>query len=555
MRAIVLSLLAWMFLVPTRATAVPEHNLLWMRTYDSPAHDNDKAEAVAVDAAGNIYVAGWSRRPDLGENHNILLIKYSPDGTMIWTRKHNSFPDGADYGLGVAVGGDGSIFVVGAVDTSTNKLDGWLRKYDASGAVVTSFGAGGTVTYNSVADSQDIFYGVAVAEDGSVYVAGTERRSDVGEDGNWLVVKYSATGSLIWTRTHNGIASLWDEALGIAVEPKPNGDVVVVGYETLQDSGPALVNGLRRRRAALLDTDRDLQFNTDIVVRRYASGGQLVWKTSYGSDVYEPDGTLDAAKMAQDVAYDVVVDAAGSVYVVGTVEVGPAKDPTEFDRWLRRYSADGLTAIWTRRVALIACPDCPADVAKGCAAGPTAASADRLFVAGASRRKDLAQGLNLTAELYDQPTGLPIRAQVYDSGNFPQHLDEVGEDIAVDSEGNYIVVGWEETQAALNQGTNWVIRKYAGPPVIPIDLSNLQVYPNPFRPASAVGGVVKFGNVPLTAVVRIYTVRGYLVRELRAPFEWDGLNDQGLPVATGVYFYVVKEGGKAPVRGKMVLVR
>ncbi len=502
--------------MPPGALAVAEHDLLWMQTYNSPANDTDRAEAVAVDSEGNVYVAGWTRRLDVGENDNILLIKYSPSGDLLWLRTHNSFPDGADYAFGVAVADDGGVYLAGTVDTVGSGFDGWIRKYNPDGTVDTNFGTSGSVTYNSPSNDWDVFYDVAVDGTGNVVVAGYEYREPTCCNANWLIQKYDSAGVLLWSRTYNGPpADEFDTARSVTIAS--NGDVVVAGYETI---APA---------------------NTDLVVRRYTADGILKWHKGYGSD----DPTAPVPTPALDRAYGVAVDAKGDVYVAATVE---PELPTNsrLDRWIRKYSADGTQVLWTRQIPSEG--NLEGDSGRDCAVDRSG----RFYVTGGSTRTDLFQGWNLIVELYDQANGAPVHATGYDSGNFPDPRDEFGRGIAVDQKGNYIVVGYEERDD-LNQDLNWVVRKYAGPVVTPPKLSNLKVGPNPFKPAG--GKVLTFYNLPAGATVRLYTIRGYLVKELHAPFEWNGLNDRAAPVATGLYLYVVSAPGEAQVRGKVALVR
>ncbi len=87
------------------------------------------------------------------------------------------------------------------------------------------------------------------------------------------------------------------------------------------------------------------------------------------------------------------------------------------------------------------------------------------------------------------------------------------------------------------------------------DYSGTISYPNPFFPR--VHGTVTLSTPerimgPLRDI-RIYDETGELVRLLQAP-QWDGRNDDGEFVASGLYFYVVQtELGKS--RGKVTLIR
>jgi hypothetical protein len=83
-------------------------------------------------------------------------------------------------------------------------------------------------------------------------------------------------------------------------------------------------------------------------------------------------------------------------------------------------------------------------------------------------------------------------------------------------------------------------------------IDSLIVYPNPFEPAKAPGGIVRFRFMPPFSTVRIFTIAGEGVRDLTAGpegmAEWDGRNDTGSAVLTGVYVYVAK----APAGGKKI---
>jgi hypothetical protein len=78
-------------------------------------------------------------------------------------------------------------------------------------------------------------------------------------------------------------------------------------------------------------------------------------------------------------------------------------------------------------------------------------------------------------------------------------------------------------------------------------LSSVVVYPNPYRAARGDIGVT-FINLPAEASVGIYTLRGEEVKALTANDSgeafWDVTNRSGAPVASGVYFALLRGGGK-----------
>ncbi|MDD5687225.1 MAG: carbohydrate binding domain-containing protein [Elusimicrobia bacterium] len=94
------------------------------------------------------------------------------------------------------------------------------------------------------------------------------------------------------------------------------------------------------------------------------------------------------------------------------------------------------------------------------------------------------------------------------------------------------------------------------------DLSNVKVYPNPYKPNMAVGGKLKVINLPINSEMKIYTVSGELARELKeADFgnlgwlEWDGKNDDGDKVARGVYIYQIRDATGRKKTGKVGLIK
>jgi flagellar hook assembly protein FlgD len=86
-----------------------------------------------------------------------------------------------------------------------------------------------------------------------------------------------------------------------------------------------------------------------------------------------------------------------------------------------------------------------------------------------------------------------------------------------------------------------------------------QNYPNPFNPQTTIAfSLRERGHVILT----VYNVAGERVRTLaEESFDagpqrvvWDGRNDAGAPVSSGVYFYRLVTGGFSQTR-KMVLLK
>src|SRR3990170_1841136 len=157
-----------------------------------------------VDGVGNVYVAGWTddappaQRPS--PRVDAFLTKYGSSGSEAWTRQFGSA--GQDWILGMAVDGEGNIYLGGRTDgalpgqLSSGQIDAFLVKFDGSGKELW------TRQFGSPAD--DWVMGLAVDDAGNVYGAGGTwgalpgLKSSGQEDA--FLVKYDGQGKGLWTR-------------------------------------------------------------------------------------------------------------------------------------------------------------------------------------------------------------------------------------------------------------------------------------------------------------------------------------------------------------------
>jgi hypothetical protein len=89
-------------------------------------------------------------------------------------------------------------------------------------------------------------------------------------------------------------------------------------------------------------------------------------------------------------------------------------------------------------------------------------------------------------------------------------------------------------------------------------VGEIVVYPNPFNPSTAVGGLCKFANLPKETRIAIYTLSGEMVQSFRNKTSyvfWDGLNTNKKRVSPGIYYYIIswKEDTKK-LTGKLFVV-
>ena len=195
---------------------------------------------------GSIYGIGYTAslsfsllptRPTQEAQPDGFVIKADAAQNVIWATRFGSINQ--DYGMNLAVGNDGFIYVTGFSGDSvaTSLARGFLRKLKASdGTVAYTRIIGDAIAGNSY--GEDLSIGI----DGSVYVA-------ISTDGNLggntnqgnrdvAVQKYDQNGSLIWTVLQGTAAK--EEARTIATGP--DGSIYLTGH-TSGNLGGQINNG------------------------------------------------------------------------------------------------------------------------------------------------------------------------------------------------------------------------------------------------------------------------------------------------------------------------
>ncbi len=86
---------------------------------------------------------------------------------------------------------------------------------------------------------------------------------------------------------------------------------------------------------------------------------------------------------------------------------------------------------------------------------------------------------------------------------------------------------------------------------VPGLMSMGSAYPNPFRQSTQIE--VKGADPASEITVKVYNLKGQLVKNLHqgkaiSSYSWDGLNQKGQPVSSGIYFIRAQQGGKAVSR-------
>jgi hypothetical protein len=289
----------------------PEGEILWADQFGT--HLSDRADAVAADDEGHVYVAGTTSGSLAGSrgSTDAFLRTYSRNGVLRWTRQFGTST--FDRALGVAADHEGNAYVVGETygsleGSNSGDYDAFVRKYSPEGEVLWTrqFGTG----------QEDVADGVAVHPNGAVYVAGYTLGDLQGTskgDVDAFLRKYSATGNVIWTRQIGTTTS--DYAVDVDVDTE--GSAYIVGY-----TFGSFVGGNAG--------------GVDAFIRKYGSAGTKQWTDQFGT-------------MDDEFALAVGVDASGRAHVTGYTG-GSLAGPNAgfYDAFVRRYRANGTVA-WTEQ--------------------------------------------------------------------------------------------------------------------------------------------------------------------------------------------------------------
>jgi hypothetical protein len=154
----------------------------WVRRYDGPAHSDDIANTIAVDGLGNVYVTGSSLNAAF--NQDYATIKYDSGGQQQWVRLYDGPGNNTDVANAIAVDASGNVYVTGSSNGSgfIGNLDYATIKYDPTGQPQW------VARYDGPGTSDDVANAIAVDGLGNVYVTGSSYGS--GTDRDYATIKY-----------------------------------------------------------------------------------------------------------------------------------------------------------------------------------------------------------------------------------------------------------------------------------------------------------------------------------------------------------------------------
>jgi hypothetical protein len=113
--------------VKCSSTGIP----LWTNRFVDPNSGAQEFDGTATDNAGNLYYTIASASPG-GANYNYVTLKYSANGTAVWTNRYNAPANSSDLTRALTVDKAGGVYVTGTSSssgTSMSALDWATVKY------------------------------------------------------------------------------------------------------------------------------------------------------------------------------------------------------------------------------------------------------------------------------------------------------------------------------------------------------------------------------------------------------------------------------------------
>jgi hypothetical protein len=335
---------------------IPAQNFQWARSFGS--NQDEKGNAVCVDAAGNIYSTGtfkgtvdFDPGPGINSlssvgNSDVFVQKMDANGMFLWARTFGG--TSGEIAGGIGLDASGNVYTTGnyagSVDfdpgpgtdilTSVGVSNVFIQKMDANGNYVwarsfgSSYGAGAAA--------------IAMDASGNIHITGTFRGTgdfDPGPGTTTLTSISNSTDIFIQKMDANG-NFLWAKSMG-------SNTTDLVYAITLDAAGNVHTTGTFHNA---VDFDPGLGVytligNTDVFVQKLDQNGNFIWARAFSGDM-------------SDYCYAIKVDLSGNVYTTGyytgTVDFNPGPAvynktsvAGEADIFIHKMDANG-NFLWAR---------------------------------------------------------------------------------------------------------------------------------------------------------------------------------------------------------------
>lgn len=219
-----------------------------------------------------------------------------PQVSPEWVRYYNGTYSGHDESKDVVIDNAGDIYVCGSTHSPVTGGDFLLMKYSSSGTLLWA------KSYSSDGRTEDEARFIEIDKNSNIYLSGN---STFNYREGYSIIKCDSEGKLLWMQQ----------------QLEPNNVFFYLNGMSVDDSGNVFLAGEIRNGTY-----------SDILTAKYNSAGNFQWMKQF-------DGPVQGT----DYAYDVDTDNNGNAYVVGSSD-----DETSMNAFIIKYNPIGDT-VWTRK--------------------------------------------------------------------------------------------------------------------------------------------------------------------------------------------------------------
>lgn len=366
----------------------PEAKVLWAKSIGGFGFDF--ATDCSTDNKGNIIFVGLYSSEQLNiENYtlnnktvkgegggDILIVKYSPDGKVIWAKSIGGSKGDGGYATcaidkeeNISVTGQfySDKFLLDSLELTKSKnrgADVFLAKFSSNGKLLWAKSSHGPDTFDSETQSCSVdtqgniiisgwFVGPYIAFDNDTLKKNAEKTNKI------FVAKYSSTGKLIWANSYGGsVATTRVDGEGnIILGGMFTDSILKIGNTTLYNKGKVYLNNYLLNNILLVKLNPDgkevwansANGNSSVGIRNFCvdKKGNIIVTGAFTGDTliignnvltnidretedifiaaYSPEGKVLWAKSAGGVGRNVgrscVADNKGNIYLTGSFDV------------------------------------------------------------------------------------------------------------------------------------------------------------------------------------------------------------------------------------------
>lgn len=322
----------------------PSGNIVWQQQFNGVNNKDDEATEFDIDSLNNIFITGSSQIDSL--NYDLITLKYFPNGSFDWLNSFNGTGNTFDIGYSIAVDQTGNSYVTGytSIDSSWNHKRLIISKIDSSGNTIW--------TYPYGSDSLAIYEGHKIRIFNNQIAILGRYTSTISYISKYVAMRLDTSGALVFANEGvitrgvssyhiDNIGNFYFGAFASFKITKVNANGNFAWLDSIPTNLPSNVNG-----DELTAITSDTLQNIYVTGRHY--GDDYGGPTYSNADIlvikYAPNGNQIWNKRyeyqsnnAADIGNDIFLDNAMNVYVAGQ----SGRDLTDYDYVVIRYDSNG----------------------------------------------------------------------------------------------------------------------------------------------------------------------------------------------------------------------